>query len=415
MSAIGGPDIVEDGLVLTLDAANIKSFKGEPTTNIIANPQFTSYTNSTAGDSSIIKVNFGEGRVGIQMVQTSTANIVSFSLSLSNNTPTSGATYTLSAEVFGNKTGALVKSQVSVFVNGVRHWLTDSNNWTTTVTENSLFFRPTQLNSWHKTATTFTFPLGTLTNFSFSGFYRNTGDFILRVANIQLEAKPYATTFVNGIRGTTVATGGGWVDRSGNSNHGELVNGPTYDDDNLGSLVFDGVDDYIQIPYSTYWNTNVFGAATNFTLECWYKPDLFKNWDTLIEKSESPGWYSRPEGASIWTNSTSIQGVFSSGVDSNPAGSFVIITYTTSELRWYHICFTGDGTTLRLYVDGVQRGGNASVSSRTVEVYNGNIGPRLGRRAYMDGKMASVRLYTRGLTESEVLQNYNATKGRYGL
>jgi hypothetical protein len=185
----------------------------------------------------------------------------------------------------------------------------------------------------------------------------NNGSGTIYVGALQIEAKPYPTAFVAGTRGTTVATGGGWEDRSGNDNHGELVNGPTYDDVNLGSLVFDGVNDYIQIPYSTYWNTNVFGTATNFTLECWYKPDLFKNWDTLIEKSESPGWYSRPEGASIWTNSTSIQGVFSSGVDSNPAGSFVIITYTTNELRWYHICFTGDGTTLRLYVDGVQRGG----------------------------------------------------------
>jgi hypothetical protein len=258
MSAIGGPDIVEDGLVLTLDAANIKSFKGEPTTNIIADPQFTSYTNSTAGDSSIIKVNFGEGRVGIQMIQTSTTNIVSFPLSSGNTTPTSGQTYTLSAEVFGNKTGALVKSQVSVFVNGVRHWLTDSNNWTTTVTENSLFFRPTQLNSWHKTATTFTFPLGTLTNFSFSGFYRNTGDFILRITNVQLEAKPYATTFVNGTRGTTVATGGGWADRSGNDNHGELVNGPTYDSGNGGSIVFDGVNDRVQTNVPLYTNSRLF-------------------------------------------------------------------------------------------------------------------------------------------------------------
>jgi len=35
MSAKGGPDIVTDGLVLALDAANIKSFRGEPTTNLL--------------------------------------------------------------------------------------------------------------------------------------------------------------------------------------------------------------------------------------------------------------------------------------------------------------------------------------------------------------------------------------------
>jgi hypothetical protein len=209
-------------------------------------------------------------------------------------------------------------------------------------------------------------------------------------------------------------TGSTWFDVSGNVNNGTLINGPTFDSANGGSIVFDGSNDFAEIPHSTYWNTNVFGTATNFTLECWYKPDLFKNWDTLIEKSESSGWYSRSEGAAIWINSVSIQGVFSSGVDGNPGGSTTILSYETTTLRWYHIAFTGDGTTLRLYVDGIQRTTNL-VSSRTVAVYNGNVGPRLGRRAFMDGQMASVRLYTKGITEQEVLQNYNATKSRFGL
>jgi hypothetical protein len=205
-----------------------------------------------------------------------------------------------------------------------------------------------------------------------------------------------------------------WFDKSGRGANSTLVNGPTFNSANEGSIVFDGIDDYAEIPYSTYWNTNVFGTATNFTLECWYKPDLFKNWDTLIEKSESSGWYSRSEGAAIWTDSTSIQGVFSSGVDGNPAGSATVLSYATTALKWYHIAFTGDGTTLRLYVDGIQRATNL-VTSRTVEVYNGSVGPRFGRRAFMDGQMASVKLYTRGITADEVLQNYNATKTRFGL
>jgi hypothetical protein len=205
-----------------------------------------------------------------------------------------------------------------------------------------------------------------------------------------------------------------WFDLSGNGNNGTLVNGVGFNGDNGGGLVFDGVDDYVNIPYDTYWDTNVFGTATNFTLECWHKPNIFKNWDTIIEKSESPGWYSRPEGASIWTNSTAIQGVFSSGVDSNPAGSNVQITYSTTTLKWYHICFTGDGITLGLYVDGIQRG-TGLVSSRTIPVYNGNVGPRFGRRAFMNARMTVARFYTRALTPQEVKQNFNATKSRYGI
>jgi hypothetical protein len=198
-----------------------------------------------------------------------------------------------------------------------------------------------------------------------------------------------------------------WYDMGPNLTNGTLTNGPTFSNDGGGSIVFDGSDDFVQIPYSTYWDTNVFGTATNFTLECWYKPDLFKNWDTLIEKSESSGWYSRSEGAAIWTDSGNIQGVFASGVDGNPEGSVVVLSYPTTTLKWYHIVFTGNGTVLSLYVDGVLRQ-TGLVSSRTVAVYNGSVGPRLGRRAFMDGQMSSVRFYTRALTQQDVLQNYRA-------
>jgi hypothetical protein len=202
-------------------------------------------------------------------------------------------------------------------------------------------------------------------------------------------------------------TGTSWRDLSGNNYTGTLTNGPTFSNDGGGSIVFDGSDDFVQIPYSTYWDTNVFGTATNFTLECWYKPDLFKNWDTLIEKSESSGWYSRSEGAAIWTDSGNIQGVFASGVDGNPSGSVIVLSYPTTTLKWYHIVFTGNGTVLSLYVDGVERA-TGLVSTRTVSVYNGSVGPRLGRRAFMDGQMSSARFYTRALTQQEVLQNYYA-------
>jgi hypothetical protein len=203
-----------------------------------------------------------------------------------------------------------------------------------------------------------------------------------------------------------------WYDMGPNLTNGTLTNGPTFSNDGGGSIVFDGSDDFVQIPYSTYWDTNVFGTATNFTLECWYKPDLFKNWDTLIEKSEASGWYSRSEGAAIWTDSGNIQGVFASGVDGNPGGSVVVLSYPTTTLKWYHIVFTGNGTVLSLYVDGVLRQ-TGLVSSRTVAVYNGSVGPRLGRRAFMDGQMSSVRFYTLALTQQEVLQNYYAGLERF--
>jgi hypothetical protein len=199
-----------------------------------------------------------------------------------------------------------------------------------------------------------------------------------------------------------------------------LVNGTTFSKNFGGVFDFDGNSDFIELPYDSYWNSNVFGTSTNFTLECWYKPDVFENWDTIIEKAQTSGFYSASEGPAIWSygsqnpSNPGFVAVFSSGTQSNPGGSIVQIFYNTSELKWYHLCFTGDGTTLRFYVDGVKRG-TALVSSRTIPVTNGNAGPRFGRRQYMDGQLASARFYTRHLTSSEVSNNYGATKWRFGL
>ncbi len=60
MSAIGGPNIVEDGLVVALDAANEKSFRGEPTTNILSsyvNPTFENGTKTSDGWAFDSKIN----------------------------------------------------------------------------------------------------------------------------------------------------------------------------------------------------------------------------------------------------------------------------------------------------------------------------------------------------------------------
>lgn len=195
-----------------------------------------------------------------------------------------------------------------------------------------------------------------------------------------------------------------------------LVAGTTFSRINSGVFDLDGTDDFIQMPHDNYWNSNVFGTSTNFTIECWYKPDLFMNWDTMIWKQNPSvgGFYSSPEGAAIWSDVNGFVAVFASGTASNPSGSLVQIFYSTTTLKWYHLCFTGDGTTLRFYVDGTQRG-TALVASRTVAVATSSNGPTFGRRDYMNGQLGNIKFYTRHLTASEVFQNFNAHRSRFGI
>ena len=209
-----------------------------------------------------------------------------------------------------------------------------------------------------------------------------------------------------------------WFDVSGAGYNSTLTNGPTFSTNNGGVIVFDGADDYVQIPSNNYWNSNVFGTATNFTIACWAKPDLYENWDTLISKIDLNvvgGWYSANEGPAIWTDVSGFVAVFSSGVCCNPGGSILQIFYPTSNTqKWFNLCLTGDGTTLRFYVDGAEVG-NTLISNRTYPVTVSNVGPTLGWRQNWKGQMGNALFYTRGLTASEVLQNYNAMKSRFGL
>jgi hypothetical protein len=92
-------------------------------------------------------------------------------------------------------------------------------------------------------------------------FPQSSGTYAWDWSCMQVEQKSYVTNFVAGTRGTTVATGGGWADLSANGNNGELLNGVRENSNNLGSLVFDGSNDYIQTPLT--------GTYTQISFDFW--------------------------------------------------------------------------------------------------------------------------------------------------
>jgi hypothetical protein len=208
-------------------------------------------------------------------------------------------------------------------------------------------------------------------------------------------------------------TGTTWNNISGVSGGtGTLTNGVAYSGLNGGYFDFDGTNDFVDIPYNSYWDNNVFGNATNFTISCWVKCDVFFNWTCLIQKAPTAsGFYASSEGASLWVNSTGFQAVFGNGATgSNPSGYGNIWSFSTSNTNgWYHLLFTGDGTIGRFYVNG-SLSVQASLS-RTLPVTTSLNGPKLGVRSgptYYNGKIANTLLYTRPLSATEVLQNYQA-------
>jgi hypothetical protein len=213
-------------------------------------------------------------------------------------------------------------------------------------------------------------------------------------------------------------TGTTWNDLSILTNNSTLTNGITFSSNNKNVFDFDGTNDVVILPNTTYWNTNVFGTATNFTISVWAKFDAYFNWTCLFHKSGG-AWFSSGEGASLWVDSGGFIAVYSSGEDGNPSGGAASIYYATSNTTtWFNIVFTGDSTTGRLYVNGNLHSSTA-LSTRTRPVVTSSNTVKIGTRGlgsgYFNGLLNLPMLYTRGLTAQEVRQNFEATRGRYGI
>ena len=192
-----------------------------------------------------------------------------------------------------------------------------------------------------------------------------------------------------------------WTDLSGNGNNGTLTNGPTYSSSNGGSLVFDGVDDYVNCG-----NDSSLNVGNNITVNVWFYVNQTASFDAIIAKvvnDYSLGW-------ELANSSGTFRTTF------RPSGTQInLIAGSLSVGNWYMGTMTFDNTTARLYLNGVQTGSTTSGGPVTL---NSTEPLRIGGRVQtpnFEGNIASTQIYNRALTASEVQQNFNALRGRFGI
>ena len=197
-------------------------------------------------------------------------------------------------------------------------------------------------------------------------------------------------------------TGTTWKDLSGNSNNGTLTNGPTFSGGNGGSIVFDGVDDYVNVPYNA---STISFPTNNATICVWFKTSTVGDgYGVLVTQrsSSDSGIQTYIISTRLYADGGSTAGVSSNAIIPNGTISFGGIVYDRTN------------SLLKLYVNGVFDN-QVSYTGEIQDTYP----IRLGNGAFGDGPypgniyIASV--YNRALTATEVLQNYNATKTRFGL
>ena len=230
-----------------------------------------------------------------------------------------------------------------------------------------------------------------------TNFY-NRGDIVTNGLVLDLDA---------GINPSYPGSGTAWNDLSGRGNTGTLTNGPTYSSANGGSIVFNGSTQYL----SPTGLTDAFWQG-NWTASFWVKFNTIDTGNTgstdktLLQHGTS----TTRQGLHLTQRNTRIFfGLYSDDL----SGTIILTTGT-----WYNVVFTLNNTTYakQIYIN---RNLDASGTGAGAYVGTGNNarigGPVLNFGSYFNGFMPSCSFYNRVLTATEIQQNYNALRNRFGL
>ena len=205
-------------------------------------------------------------------------------------------------------------------------------------------------------------------------------------------------------------TGTTWTDLSGNGNTATLTNGPSYSGAEGGSIVFDGVNDYGSIAHSSSLS-----FATALTLSVWFYSNVTpSNFPILYLKGRTDDDNYNPvlhaDGYYAWTGPNGRS-------QYAPAAGFIVGN------NWYNITVSHlGGSSVALYKNGVLSTSHTFTEGSAARALGTNLSaiginadiPR-GQIRDFNGKIPIIQAYNRALSATEVTQNFNALRGRFGL
>lgn len=189
-------------------------------------------------------------------------------------------------------------------------------------------------------------------------------------------------------------SGTSWFDLSGNGRTGTLTNGPTFNSSNLGGISFDGSNDRVDV-------TSNLGILSNYSIMFWARRDAENRMPVAARTDTRFYWF----GDNSW--------FYTHG---GVAGEYYYAKPTSIPINaWGCYSVVYNGSNVSIYRQGIFQG-----SQNTTGTANWSDGlmlgywPAAGPYAW-NGLISNVFFYSRALSAAEITQNYNATKGRYGL
>jgi len=195
-----------------------------------------------------------------------------------------------------------------------------------------------------------------------------------------------------------------WNDLSRGGNNGSLVGSPTFNSSNGGTIVFDGINNFVSVPDSNSWD-----FTNSLSMECWVYVNSYDPEGVMFVHQQSGLSYG---GFEFWVQNTNVIRFGKNGITPIIASSGVFTTGV-----WNHVVVTIDGTVGRIYLNTVVVGNTSTATVPDNVTGQLRIGSYTNTGFYeLNGRLSCLRIYKdKALTSSEVLQNYNATKSRFGL
>ncbi len=219
--------------------------------------------------------------------------------------------------------------------------------------------------------------------------------------SIEVKADCVAGWAFNEGTGTSTAVAKGSI-----TNNGTLTHGPTWTTGIRGNAIqFDGSDDYVNTSQSSTFN------LTSYTISAWVNTTNTAGYQDIFENGGS----AYNAGGYALTIDRDIGGF--AAVDcftiNATGGQYQQVQGTTNmsshKNEWHHLVCSFDGTTTRLYVDGVQEGSDTTpVITMVTPPFATHIGAIAENSQYFTGRIDEVALYNRSLADYEIARLYSA-------
>lgn len=192
-------------------------------------------------------------------------------------------------------------------------------------------------------------------------------------------------------------TGTTWRDLSKNSNNVTLVNSPTWSKTKGGIFEFDGSNDRGDVALSTYGSFSMFFFIRYVSIEGGWNFAI----DTLTSNGHQMTFHATSSGAG--------------NIGAIVRGNAVTIeSYSNLNTKnWFYFGATYDGSTATGYKNGVSVGSTSATGN--VDMSQTGIASRYGGNYNNRVDFGPIHMYNRVLTATEITQNFNVTRHRFGI